>query len=78
MPAADPLTVPVPEGVSADGFVMAIGIFIGLKCNPYRNPSPSTTSTSLATYSKGSVEHVAVVNTSNLIDHEAEKQWDPE
>ena len=42
MPAADPLTVPVPEGVSADGFVMAIGIFIGLKCNPYRNPSPDT------------------------------------
>ena len=36
----DPLTVPVPEGVSPDEFVTAIGTFIGLKCNPYRKPSP--------------------------------------
>jgi hypothetical protein len=32
----DPLTVPVPAGVSPDELARAIGTFIGLKCNPYR------------------------------------------
>ena len=75
MPVNDPLIVPVPEGVSPDELVTAIGTFIGLKCNPYRNPSPDTDfnhNLYVACYTKGSVEHVAVVNTTNLMQQEAE------
>lgn len=75
MPTNDLLNVPVPEGVSPDEFVTAIGTFIDLKCNPYRNPSPDTDfnhNLYVARYTKGSVEHVAVVNTTNLMEQEAE------
>ena len=71
----DPLTVPVPAGVSPDEFVRAIGTFIGLKCNPYPNPSPDTDfdhNLYIARYTMGSVEHVAVVNATNLPEQEAE------
>jgi hypothetical protein len=71
----DPLTVPVPAGVSPDELVRAIGTFIGLKCNPYRNPSPDTNfnhNLYVARYTNGSVEHVAVVNATNLPEQEAE------
>ena len=69
----DPLTVPVPAGVSPDEFVRAIGTFIGLKCNPYPNPSPETDfnhNLYVARYTKGSVEHMAVVNVTNLTEQE--------
>ncbi len=71
----DPLTVPVPAGVSPDELVRAIGTFIGLNCNPYRNPSPDTNfkhNLYVARYTNGSVEHVAVVNATNLPEQEAE------
>ena len=72
----DPLTVPVPAGVSPDELVRAIGTFIGLNCNPYRNPSPDTNFNGnlyVARYTKGSVEHVAVVNATNLPEQEARR-----
>ena len=70
----DPLIVPVPVGVACDEFVKAIGGFIGIKCNPHRNPNPESDFNrnlyvaSLVSHGK---EHVAVVNLSNLIDEEA-------
>ena len=74
MTQPNPLIVPVPDGIAVDDFVEVIGAFIGIQCNPHRNPRPESDferNLYLASLVANGKQQVAVVNLDNLIDEEA-------